>query len=466
MFNFNKNICVRLLSFFLYFACLLFSILQSGKNTEIPSSGLYDQIINSRYQGLSILATNQDIQNAHGDDDSASYARGGKHWVEQRGFVEKGGYLGCWAPGMFILHGIIYEINQNAPVVLIFILIIAFLWSAVFTQLFMLLRNHINLFLSFFLPLTFLYFNIFRDYYLHQGIVFSEPFSVAFFCLGLGFSVQAWHTKKFPILAGMFFALASYMRAQFDFSICIFSIIPMITCSFYFWKNFSSSNGIKSIINSLPKWLCSACIIVGTYHAATLPYRIYYMPSWVSLEFRYAYPWLKSEELLPAGGFVIDGGGTAACAINPEKCNELKEIRDVNKKNKILPYGLYSTYKHELIKTFLTHPIAWFIYKAPFMVRYWFNEGTNFNTVSLKILTDNILFSVLLVLSIIFLVLSGPFGIISALLASSVLGFGLLSTYVFHIEARYLDLSKIIGFYTFFLGICLYLKRKAIDKQS
>ena len=271
---------------------------------------------------------------------------------------------------------------------------------------------------------------------------------MALFCFGLGYFIAA-HLKSKPIktycIAGIFFALSAYMRAQFDLSIRFYTLAVLCVVFFHYWRDRKLTKNFKEFVKALPSWLFATLILVGTYHAVTIPYRMYHKFSWIDIVFIYEQQWDKEEDLISkGGGFVINGGGTTACKVNPEQC---KIFNDAKAKNE---YVRVRSYVKALYLTLLTHPIAWVKYKAPYMGSYWFFNGKTRDDASLKEIMDNALLTVALLISLAFFVLNGYLGIMQAGTIASVMFFTFLATFMFHIELRYFDLIKFIGLYAFF----------------
>jgi hypothetical protein len=357
---------------------------------------------------------------------------------------------------MFVLHAIIFKLNPQAPIPLIFNILACCLWAFVFFSLYSLLKDRVARTIAFLIPLGILYIDFFRDYYLGSGVLMSEIYSVPFFILGLCYLSQLNITplKNKPlIITGVLFAMSAFMRAQFELSIRYFSFIFLLIIAYYFWR-FKKTNSPSSFFKSLPEYIKSLGLVLLTFHVVTFPYRLYNKMSWINVDFMYAQQWDTHEHLYKTGiGFGVNGGGATACMVNPEKCKEINTRRTYE-------HVRQSECKKEVMKTLITHPIAWFEYKAPYLGRYWFFNTKLWQDVSLKEIADNIILTLIFIISIAYLLYAGGLYQYTALFVLSTFGTTFMATYICHVELRYYDLTKLIGLCLSLIALRAWLENK------
>lgn len=360
----------------------------------------------------------------------------------------------AWPPGFTLLEALIIKsMGMNAPVVFILMILLAALFSLIFVILFNDWRIIKNDVISFFIPLIIFIFPLSRVYLLQPvGVSFGEPFSVAFFILGLLFLCRSVKTKKIrpAIYAGLFFALSAYFRSQFELFVLAINLLGIL--SFICLRKSSVFYGDKSTSFSN-----IILVVVITANLAMLPWRIYHLvnngfPVWVSTPLATAKLSVQTDaELESSGrGFILAGGGNLTCKVDPTTCGKESELTKL------------------FLKTYLENPLKWYELKLRKIGKYWFSPIVNWVTVNAQPnLFDyfiNMIFLVLIMSSSILLSLSDlrkthAGKAISWIFYSLVFAYSIIYSLV-HFEVRYFYFPKIMSLIFFVLTISSYISHK------
>jgi len=365
--------------FFLYFSILLVSIY------FIPFEDVR----------LNYDLTNLQVQQYYQGRDMASFASGGQAILDHGWFTDHATWLiNLWPPGFMLLQGVILKIfGLNAPFIFILTIINCILWGVVFALMFAGLRERLPFLISLILPCLFLASSLFRNFILKDGILLGETFSVAFSFLGIALILKKISDKYIQFIgAGACFALSAYFRSQYEvfFTISTAIILPLLLIQVV--KDCLSRKGLS--LKHEQYFIFKGLIVtVISFHFFTMPFRIYNYTrmgsmSWVqSLELTWNNSWAYDDDLNKLNGiFIVRGGGTTACHIQHDLCEQFHNQR-VTGKNidvKIL--------RNATIRTFLEHPFLWMKIKFSKLTSYWFES--DFRN------TENLLYLILILFSV------------------------------------------------------------------
>ena len=351
----------------IYLAILLAVALHDGLNTPINTFGVI----------VSPLATNGQLVEQFGLSDAGSYARGGRE-IAEYGWFKEPSYQVLWPPGFFVLHALLLTLLGDAgPILLGLIIVSAVTWALVFTSLYRLAREVFSSVTSFLIPLSFLAFPFFRQYFLRDGVVFNESLSTAIwlFALLMVFNSAKRSGWLTPVIAGALFAVAAYIRAQIDLvMVAMTGLFALVAVLYIFaeryatWSPQSRSVGVRRELNAL-------FISILIFHALTIPYRVYKLRTHNSVMFSTAnyywqYQWMEAAEFTPIQGFILLGGAAAACHVEPQRCAKFREERNAPAD----PTRRYKEYQRAAISAFLHHPWKWIVYRVNHLPRYWFSR--------------------------------------------------------------------------------------------
>lgn len=322
------------------------------------------------------LATNGMMAEQFGLADAGSYARGGREIVEH-GWFREPSYEVLWPPGFFVLHAfLLILVGDSGPVLLGLLMTSAAAWALVFTWLYQLIRKVFSPLTSFLLPLLFLAFPFFREYLLRDGVVFNESLSTAIWLLALLMIFKSANQVGWllPVIAGAMFAVAAYIRAQIDLvmiamtAICAALAVLYLVGEQFVWTSKSRYVGLKRELTVL-------FISLLVFHALTIPYRMFKLYAHHSIMFSTAnyywqYHWMEPGEFTPVQGFVLRGGGGAACHVEPELCAKFRQQRNT-------PGNLatrYKEYQRAAVSAFVRNPLKWVAYRIEHLPPYWFSR--------------------------------------------------------------------------------------------
>jgi hypothetical protein len=395
----------------------------------------------------SLLSTNAEVQKIYGPGDQGSFARGGKLLYDNLN-LNGHGFFNLWAPGMILIHAIIQAVSQNAPIILIFAIIVSFLWGYTLLKLFEI--NRLTFIASWsFLTLTlFIISKPFDGFMNYDNILITEPISSAFLCLSFAI-IKKGADRKSILFSGTLLALAAIFRAQIEMPLRICFFISIFY--FLYYKHISDKKIFRFFSQIINKETSKKIFnIMLVFFMLTVPYRIYHKFSWVDLDYSYSTTLLLEDDFSVPDNFLNIGGGQVPCHINHKRCLEIRA------KNMTHPLSV-PEYKKEFFKIFIGHPIDWFNYKMPYMIKFWFELDTT--RYSFSYLFNLFVNSSILIMIVSFLALfkrasSNEKTIFTIFFCYSFFVF--LSTYMFHIEPRYFNILKLITLYTFFLNLDLF----------
>jgi hypothetical protein len=354
----------------LYVLILLAAALPDGPDAEIRVFGV----------AVPLAATNGQMSQSFGDADAAVYAKGAKEIVDY-GWIKQPWYTTLWPPGFFVFQAAVLTlVGPHGPALAAILIMTVMVWAAAFTLLHHLCRTVFSAGVSFVLPLCFVLFPFFREYFLRSGVVFSETLSAALWTTGFVLILlAAVHRSSLrAIAAGVLFAAAAYVRASVDLVLLLGSLIvaaDYVLMVLYGCRARRTNHRQEAArLWSNPEWR-AILLAVLAFHAATMPYRIY--KAWkhqtvmfTAADYYYRYLWQPPEEYTPLQGFILEGGGPVACITNPVICEELTLDR------KARGDGAHSAelYKKLAFAGLLSQPVRWVAYRAKYLPKYWFSR--------------------------------------------------------------------------------------------
>ena len=363
-----------------------------------------------------------------------------------------------WPPGFMYLEGIIFKIfGENAPFILILIVINSFIYAALLLIFRNILLDYVPVKVASILPLVPFVFPMVRLFLLEPvGIVFGEGFAIAFFLIASLLVLKSIKnfSWKATVSAGIFFALSAYFRSAFELmvsSLTLFTIssIVLSIILFKFWK-------IKSCDFLTVKSLFFALLLANTI---MLPWRLYhyYEPftktlAWsTTSEIVYIHGSLTDEELKgelakAGGGLVLEGGGNVACQIDTSYCGK------PDKKN--------------YYRIFWGNFVQWNQMKISLFDDFWFASSKQFGTpLYPTTLTDKIengfyLIFLLLNFVLVFVLRKIPESKLMLLQYLSFCAITFVVSVLVHLEVRYLFAIKIFSLFTFIVLICIFCNER------
>jgi hypothetical protein len=351
----------------MYLAILLAVALHDGLQTPINVLGIT----------VTPLASNAVMAEQFGLSDAGSYARGGREIIEY-GWFKEPYYQILWPPGFFVLHAFLVGfVGPSGPALLCLLIITVASWALVFTWLYVLARNRLSPLTSFLVPLLFLGFPFFREYLLRDGVVFAESLSTAVWLLAFLIVLKAANQVGWllPTIAGVLFAVAAYVRAQMDLVMIAMTAIFAVLAVLYVLREKFAIQTSKSRYVTLQRELSVLFISFLVFHALTLPYRVYKLRAHNSVMFSTAnyywqYHWMEPADFTPVQGFILRGGGGAACHVEPHVCEKFRQ----NSNTPDDPSARYAAYRRAAVSAFLHHPWKWIAYRMDHLPPYWFSR--------------------------------------------------------------------------------------------
>jgi hypothetical protein len=369
-----------------YFGVLLFTALPHGLATidaqTLSPAGSY------RVGPIGPWTDTEAWIEAFGPTDPASYARAGRE-IATAGWVQTRFYDIAWPPGEYLVHAAL--LRCHLPVPLSLIVLTCGLWSCALVQCFCFARRRLPFLVALALPLTVLATELFRHFCLRGwGPYLSEGPSCPLLVLGFGCLVYALEPLVWPAASrcsnllrtlgagcgsGLFFALGAYLRAQVELILALLlpfcAAVALVTI-----VRAARHSGLRprAFLRSLcAAWwrsgLLALCVVLASFHACTLPYRIYHNHrkygywEWTS---GYAFIWplmWRDPATVPAEGeFFVQGGGQAPAIVAADW--HIDAARLTEEEGRALT-----------LKVLRERPGAWLRYKLPILGRYWFSRN-------------------------------------------------------------------------------------------
>lgn len=330
---------------------------------------------------LTPLATIDEIASKFDGADAATYARGGREIVAHGGwFEDTRPYTRLWAPGIYYVHALaLVLVGESGPAVLAMLVLTCLAWAAVMSLLFVFCRIALPVAVSIVVPLAFPAFPFFRDYFLRDGVISSEPLSTAAWLGALLLLLIGVHRRKpaYAIGAGIVLALAAYLRAQVEIIALTLTVIVVLDAGLVILCGRracgESFGGAFRALWSRHQWRALVVALLA-FHVCTLPYR-YYKNSedgtamFVMTEYYYKYLWMTPEEYPAVAGFILQGGGPIACNIDRAMCEHLRAIRGNAGEDAISG----KQYRRLAALTFWSRPGRWIKTRLKALPRYWFS---------------------------------------------------------------------------------------------
>jgi len=413
-------------------------------------SGIIDSSVCPQLGGITLFSTATEIIQCGGGGDITSYVRGA-YALQEHGLnaFSSLGY-GTWPPGLSFLESVLIRLNY-IPLPMALFLMISSLWAFVFFRLYALLKQStgISSLYAAGLPLLLLFVPFIYGFYLWEGILMSEPISTALFAIA---ALDLWRlvaskleiTFSRAIFIGILFALATYIRAQFDLIVHSMAVVSFFVISIYhFYFRINRKSQYNQELLRLAK---RATIVFITFQACVLPYKMYMFAhghgvGMASVTYVFESLWKdESWHIQNGSGFFSAGGGHSICMVAPEKCKEFKDRRDQGEKISIYEY------RKSALVVALTQPLALIRFKIPYFWKAW---GINSYEKILKqawFMNFNYVLLVLILLTSIFrIVQNWQQGLVETALFSALFIGSAAFCFLVHFEARYLLPVKFFG---------------------
>lgn len=451
--------------FFIYLTILLFIALPEGSNTslvdyKVPNPQCKNETSKNTncepLLQLKINATARDYLNFFNrGNDPGSYVRGGlllagHKWdgtveVQNKTFKEKFRLMnlvgfGMWPPGMFLMNYIPLKFNVNVKIGLYQLIIANTIWACTFALVSLLLFRNRRLYALF--PPILLFFPLFNQYLLRQGVMYSETYGIALLIMAFSlitafFSLKKKKTAMF--FAGICFAIGSFFRSQV-FPIAMGTIAILFV--FYIIKKVKNNSTTES--QEIKQKILVPILILSMSFAIPL---ITYIKFNHGALFRVPVAWqlpFTVPEYPHAGSrnFLAQGGMRAACIVDLDKCNEIA--------NRIKTNTEFTKTRNDVLKAFVFHPIKFSSYKLPYAWNFWM-EGSSIEH-GMHIKWDNSVILAMFVLCLLYMAINKLW--LLFFISISTFGLVLGPPFLIHFESRYFYILKtFILFLPFWLFI-------------
>jgi len=312
-----------------------------------------------------------------------------------------------WPPGMiFINYAIISVIGFNGKFIAVLIAVNSCLWSSVFL---FVLKSEKSRFhrMVFFVGSSYLLSSwMFQQWVMGTWFAWASGFAIPFFLLSL-FSADSHRLRFFSASMLAASALTRVTSNLVVRSMVVVAVLMLVVAylnpaaNARFPRLIKTRNSLairKRGIKILILLLLPVVAVEGWTSYVTERAHPEIRTYTVSVQgLLHGYRWRTSEDLNSiGGGFVVAGTGNWACVIAPEKCAEIaaREVKTTE------PYsgtenGYYSgeQLRSMAINAFLTHPVAYFKYRAPSFWNYWSNGNLMLGIVMILVVCLAVVFA-------------------------------------------------------------------------
>ncbi len=286
-------------------------------------------------------------------------------------------------------------------------------------------------------------------FYLWEGVLMSEPISTALFAIA---ALDLWRlvASKLKIslgraiFIGVLFALAVYIRAQFDLIVhAMAGMSFFVITAYYFYSN--KNRGAQRHQESI-RLAKSVFIIFISFQACVLPYKIYmfshgHIAAMANVSYIFESLW-KSESwhIQHGAGFFSAGGGHSMCAVSPLKCHEFDARRAKGEKISI------NEYRNAAFKVALTQPLDLLSFKLPYFWKAWKVNNYEDPLKQTWVVNFNYALFVLIILtSVLRIFQDRSKGLVETALFAALFMGSTVFCFIVHFEPRYLLPVKIFG---------------------
>lgn len=421
-------------------------------------------IVPSNIDGVKLTANLETIENHFGND-FGSYAKGALI-IKKSGMT---GYINSfhknWSPGMSIIESLLFSISPGLPIPLALLLISSLIWGLFFSLIYTFGIESLKITpLQASTPILILMLTPqFNSTLFWELLLGSEPLSCGLFFTGLVIFLKCLFqdNKNFKelilwqLISSLFFIMSTFVRAQFDIIFICMILSYLLFIGFYFLFTGTFNIKIKLLIQSI-------IVVVATYFACTIPYRIAVNANGLMVENSYVWKLIWHEKDYFKGDFFASGGGHSVCTINPVTCQSFN-LRESGGKEPTIAEA-----KLAAIKTVLLNPVKFTQYKSYYLLKHWLGidalHSINFKSLELII---NIIILPIIIFILLFSIFNKKIKLIHSIsVLSLTIGIGLgsiLFSIFIHFEYRYFLPIKIflIILESYFL---LYLFKKTLSK--
>lgn len=399
---------------------------------------------------ITFYSTPTEIIQCFGGSDIASYVRGA-FALQQHGLYAFSALgFGTWPPGFSFLELILIRLN-HVPLPLALFLAGSSLWALVFYRLYALLKQStgISNIYAAGLPLLLLLVPFVSGFYLWEGMLMSESISTALFTIA---ALDLWRlvASKLKIrlgraiFIGFLFALATYIRAQFDLIVHAMAGMSLIVIAIYYF--YLKKNRKTQQYQELTRLAKSIFIVFLSFQAGVLPYKMYMYTqgngaAMANVSYIFESLWKdESWHIQHGAGFFSAGGGHSMCAVSPEQCREFGERRA---QGEAIPL---EEYRNAAFKVAITRPFALLSFKWPYFWKAWkINNSGDPLKLTWPMLFNYALFILILATSLFRIIQNRTQGLIETAFFSALLAGSTIFCFIVHFEARYLLPVKFFG---------------------
>ncbi len=323
--------------------------------------------------GVPLTATSDEMIAHFGGSDYATYLRGALVLRDEglSAYADKG--FKNFAPGLSTLQIPLIALEKVLPVSIGLLLVGLILWACAFDVMAQTIRSLFltSSVLSYASVLALFAAPFFYNALLWDGVLLSETVSTPFFLMGCAYTARlAWqkeqHIVRQSVIAGLMFAAASYLRAQYD----IIFVVLLLAMAVSFWAVRLTLKFRPTLKLPLSSWGRTLLFLFVAYAAATVPYRVAIKsPALVVNDYVWKLVWHDKDFFEKAGGgFILSGGGGVLCEVNAQTCTDFMARENAGNKPKMREA------RKAAIATVFDQPVTYFSQKLPYFYYNWFDD--------------------------------------------------------------------------------------------
>jgi hypothetical protein len=356
----NREFLIKLSLFAFFFGYTLLNFLPNGTGTA--------------FLGTSVTANPSELLKVLGGSDSGNYLRGAMDLQDFNIQPSNIWIFNLWPPGQMVILAAILKIGF--PPVMSMLLVLAFLWCLVATQVVSNLKS--KKYRSFLIPCFLIIWFMgspLLGWNQVEGALASDGIGSALLCLFLVYLSKFWDSVKnvgkfnpwFPgILCALTLSLLAHLRIVFLFAILFSLIVLSLNAAYRCLRKNQGFRVFKDVsLSKNPSSKMAFMMITSIFFVfLSAPFSIIKYErtgsfSWSNSDYVWAHRWMPDNYLYENNaGFIELGGGNWACEIDAKKCSKIYQTE----LDSGLPYSGFGTYTYEdfrnlAFKAAMNHPI-------------------------------------------------------------------------------------------------------------
>ena len=279
-----------------------------------------------------------------------------------------------FAPGVPYIESVLLSLSPEAPLPFIMLVLTLLTWAWALTELSFAFEGIAALTVPVSLAVTssIMVAPFFYTALLWDGVLLSESLSTPFFLLGFLSVCRAYFlpeeaTPRTACFAAVYFALAAFLRAQFD---VLFISMFIAVGAYKLCVILLRRKNILCLGDLSKKFGKTLWLILAIYLAFTVPYRLVVSPPFMVVnKSLWQFIWHDRAYFEQStNGYFAAGGGHVTCEANPEKCAEFVAREKEGKGPRV------NEARRIALWTVFRNPVKYFSLKLPYFYKNWLDD--------------------------------------------------------------------------------------------